>query len=153
MTAPLASKSWGTSMIPSSPPIFLKRGMLTLTHGIEGWYSHQTSRNTCPRSNSTSGTRSTGWCQNFRWRRSMKSPKYFHIWEKTQILPQNRIKSTTMWSRLVMMSTSSGDNSGEAALVLFTYTSLLMAGKLLSRHLTAVMFIKSSKLKIWFYKR
>jgi hypothetical protein len=46
-----------------------------------------------------------------------------------------------------MMSTSSEDNSGEAALVMYTYMNRIMAGKLLLRHLMAMMFINNNKLR------
>ena len=153
-TAHLTSKSWGASMIPSSPLVFLKRGMQTLTHGIEEWYSHHTSRITCPQSDSKTGKRSIRCCQTFRWRTSIKYLKYLLIWEKSLIHPNNnRIKSTMMLSQSVMMNTSSGDFLDEAALVKYFYMNHLMAEKLLSRYLMAVMFIKSSKLRKWFYKK
>ena len=52
-----------------------------------------------------------------------------------------------MLSQSVMMNTSSGDFLDEAALVKYIYMNHLMAEKLLSRYLMAVMFIKSSKLR------
>jgi hypothetical protein len=58
-----------------------------------------------------------------------------------------------MSSKSVMINTSSGGNLDEAALVKYICMSHLMAGKLLSRYLMVVIFIKSCKLRIWFYKK